>query len=312
MKALNSNCKQKGPSTICHLNTMMQFPCIIYILITLGSTDGFSASSNTNTIYLPEIHDDHDIQKKKLDGKIPIRSRNVPIDTEEISKITIWEIEDPSELMGLWWASDLDSSSLVKRDKIKDPFGIINWPGSTLCGKEMVKYRDQIQNKTVLSLGAGTGVESQIAAMLGAKKVIAIDISNLTLKLLMFGAKEAGVDHIISPLQFDLFSDESLPECDVLLAADVLYNPELAMQVGKRVLEVLCREEPVKCIITDSQRFHGTDFVPIINKALQGKFEIEWNEYELKGFRGSGIMSADDQTYDVRTRMISFGFESKN
>jgi predicted nicotinamide N-methyase len=288
---------------------MIIFSFLICFEIVFRFCHAFSTRSNPNIIHLPQI-DDTNIQKKKLDGKIPIRSRNVPIDTDDITKITIWEVEDPSKLMGLWWAADLDSSSLVKRDKIKDPFGIINWPGSTLCGKEMIKYRHEIQNKTVLSLGAGTGVESQIAAHLGANKVIALDISNLTLKLLMFGAKEAGVDHVIHPLQFDLFSDEPLPECDVLLAADVLYNPELAMQVGKRVLEVLSRDKPVKCIITDSQRFHGTDFVPIVNKALQGKYKIEWTEYELKGFRGSGILMTDDQTYDVRTRMISFGFES--
>jgi predicted nicotinamide N-methyase len=287
---------------------MIFFSFILYLQIVLKFCDAFSTSSKPPIIYLPQI-DVSDVQRKKLDGKIPIRSRNVPIDTDEISKITIWEIEDPSKLMGLWWAADLDPSSMVKRDKIKDPFGIINWPGSTLCGKELVKYRHQIQNKTVLSLGAGTGVEAQCAALLGAKQVIALDISNLTLKLLMFGAREAGVDHVITPLQFDLFSDEPLPECDILLAADVLYNPELAMQVGKRVLDVLSREKPVKCIVTDSQRFHGTDFVPIVNKALQGKYEIEWNEYELKGFRGSGIMMTDDQTYDVRTRMISFGFD---
>lgn len=279
------------------MNAYLQLLC--YCLTAQVSHGLSSTNSNKKTIFLPQL-DNLKIQRRKLEGKVPIRSREVPIYSGDIQKITIWELEDPSKLMELWWAGE--------QTKLKDPFGVINWPGSTLCCKEMVKFQHHFVNKTVLSLGAGTGVEAQCAALLGASEVIALDISKFTLKLLMYGAKENGVDHIIRPLEFDLFSKCPLPECDIVLAADVLYNPELALQIGNRIYEILSRNKQVQLIVTDSQRFHGTDFVPSLNKALQGKYHLEWDEYELKGFRGSGIMIRNDQTYDVTTRMISFGF----
>jgi hypothetical protein len=63
-----------------------------------------------------------------------------------------------------------------------------------------------------------------------------------------------------------LFSDLALPACDILIAADVLYNPELAKQVGRRLHEAIVRSFdagacPTKVIITDSQQFHGTNFL---------------------------------------------------
>ena len=78
-------------------------------------------------------------------------------------------------------------------------------------------------------------MEAQTAALLGAKRVIATDINPLTLKLLEYGAKNAGISGILEGKYFDLFSDISLPECDILIVADVLYNQDLAKQVGQRI-----------------------------------------------------------------------------
>jgi predicted nicotinamide N-methyase len=74
---------------------------------------------------------------------------------------------------------------------------LYQWPGSILASREMELHKDEIKNKTVLVLGAGTGVEAQAAAMLGAAKVIATDINKLTLKLLKYGAEFAGLTDII-------------------------------------------------------------------------------------------------------------------
>jgi len=63
------------------------------------------------------------------------------------------------------------------------------WPGSILASKELIRRKSQVQNATVLVLGAGVGVEAQCAAMLGASKVIAIDIAPLTLELLRYERK---------------------------------------------------------------------------------------------------------------------------
>lgn len=93
------------------------------------------------------------------------------------------------------------------------------------------------------------------------------------------------------------------------MAADVLYNEELAQQIGKRVIEVLCRTSPPSLLITDSQRFHGTDFLDDVNKACPDRPALAWDYFELKNVRGSGVMINEDQTYDATTRMVSAGWK---
>jgi predicted RNA methylase len=72
-----------------------------------------------------------------------------------------------------------------------DPFGVVMWPGSIVASKELMKQhycspQSQIENATVLVLGAGTGLEAQTAGLLGARKVIATDINQMALRLLKY------------------------------------------------------------------------------------------------------------------------------
>jgi predicted nicotinamide N-methyase len=182
------------------------------------------------------------------------------------------------------------------------------WPGSILASKELVRRQDQVAHSTVLVLGAGTGVEAQCAALLGASKVIALDISPLALQLLQLGAEQAGVGEMVEAVEWDLFSCQPLPKCDILVAADVLYNAELAQQIGIRVMEVLKWESPPALLITDSQRFHGTDFLGGVNEVFPNRDPLQWEYFELQNVRGSGILIAEDQTYDSTTRMVSTGW----
>lgn len=295
--------------------TTNSFLLVLFLLPLLCS--GFTSSARNlpskveKQIINLEVPDDEDIKvlRRKINGKVPARSRTVFIGAKEIDRITIWELESPSKLMQLWWDADLDPSAVVKKEKIADPFGTVVWPGSILASKELIQHKDQITNSTVLVLGCGTGVEAQAAALLGAKKVIALDISKLTLRLLKFGCEQAGVGDVVEPTLFDLFSDQPLPDCDVMVAADVLYNEELAAQIGKRVTEVLRRNIPPAILVTDSQRFAGTDFLPDVNKNFPDQDPLDWSFFELKNFRGSGVMMDTDQTYDATTRMISINWQ---
>eukprot|EP00566_Odontella_aurita_P014778 CAMPEP_0113600328 /NCGR_PEP_ID=MMETSP0015_2-20120614/42648_1 /TAXON_ID=2838 /ORGANISM="Odontella" /LENGTH=351 /DNA_ID=CAMNT_0000508577 /DNA_START=37 /DNA_END=1092 /DNA_ORIENTATION=- /assembly_acc=CAM_ASM_000160 len=269
-------------------------------------------------------------ERTKLRGRLPIISRTVPLgifldesddgsgsgsggagggsDGGEELTATVWEVEHPSEMMEMWW-----SAGATDKDKIGDPFGVVMWPGSILASREMARHRDEIRGKTVLLLGAGTGLEAQAAAMLGAGKVIATDINKLTLKLLNFGAEKAGLGNIVQSQVFDLFSEQNLPECDVVIAADILYNEMLGAQMGLRCTELLGRDDPPKIIVTDSQRFAGTDFLPFVNKVMEkwGEPQLGWVETVMERFTGSGMLIEGDQTYDVTVRILSIGWEKE-
>lgn len=293
----------------------MNWFCCTFVFAMLISgrlSQGFSnkAINIKQKVFLSSIEENS--QKRRIDGKIPIVSRKIPIGSEGIDEVTVWELDNPSKLMEMWWSADLDPASApIKKEKIGDPFGVIMWPGSILASKELARHQKEVFNSTVLVLGPGTGVEVQAAAKLGASCVHALDISKLTLKLLKFGAEQAGVDNVVRPIQFDLFSKEDLPDCDIIVVADLLYNEELAMEVGRRCVEVLSRKLPPKIIVTDSQRFRGTDFLKDVNSRLEGRYRhapLEWEYYELVNIKGSGVMIDCDQVYDATTRMFSAGW----
>lgn len=125
---------------------------------------------------------------------------------------------------------------------------------------------------------------------------------------------------------FDLFSSEDLPRCDILVAADVLYNSELATQVGIRLHEVITRtlgdddstSKPPKIIITDSQKFHGTDFLMEVQELVElnklfrehGAEELRWETQTLKNVTGSGVLIDEDQSYDVDVKTICWGWSA--
>jgi hypothetical protein len=140
-------------------------------------------------------------QRAKL-GKVPIISRTIPISIDNAEstglitiEVTIWEMEKPSEMIQTWWSVEESD-----RRSMGDPFGVVMWPGSIVASRELMKHHyysspSLIANSTVLVLGAGTGVEAQAAALLGADKVIATDINQLTLNLLDFASSQKGGTH---------------------------------------------------------------------------------------------------------------------
>ena len=134
------------------------------------------------------------------------------------------------------------------------------WPGAHLAAKLLDTNSASVCGRTVLALGAGTGLEALVAARLGAARVIACDISPLALALLRHGAERADLANVATQT-FDLFSNEALPLADVLVCSDLLYNPELAAQVGRRCGEALAaakqRGSGLSLLVTDSQRFSG-------------------------------------------------------
>jgi hypothetical protein len=120
---------------------------------------------------------------------------------------------------------------------------------------------------------------------------------------------------------YDVYSDEKLPRFDVLVVADVLYNSDLAKQIGLRLYESISRalseDAPFpKIIITDSQQFHGTNFLVELeelrelNLMLQenGFDTLQWENQNLTNVVGSGVLLDEDQVYDVNVRLISWGW----
>lgn len=253
-------------------------------------------------------------------GRVPLRrdedgSGADPYDGEDL-RVTVWEVEKASDLVQATWSSAAEAVRPFGRESRRtvDPYGVVVWPGSILASRELVRRRDEVKGRRVLVLGSGTGLEAQVAAVLGASEVIALDVNRLTLKLLRFGAERSGYGDVVDAREFDLFAEEEdLPECDVAVAADLVYNERLVRCVGRRCRELMMRQHPVGLIVAVSH-LRGDYFAPLleeINKIRGKTSELplhSWEECSLGDVRGSGILGggAEDQTYvDVKARLIS-------
>lgn len=96
----------------------------------------------------------------------------------------------------------------------------------------------------------------------------------------------------------------------------------MARQIGLRLYESISRALSdntafPKIIITDSQQFHGTNFLVELNELrdlnellLENGFApLQWEDQNLKNVVGSGVLLDEDQVYDANVRMISWGWE---
>ena len=119
-----------------------------------------------------------------------------------------------------------------------DPYGAVLWPASSAIAASLLQSED-LRGKRVLEVGAGTGLVSIAASLAGAGFVLATDYEEIPLKLLRYAAKNNGVDSVIETAHFDLCGKEPLPEADILVAADIMYEPATGIAMAARAVEGL-------------------------------------------------------------------------
>ena len=168
----------------------------------------------------------------------------------------------------------LDDKSIAAEE---DPYGSVLWPSAKTVSTRLLELN--LQGKTILELGTGTGLVSLTAALSGAKSVLATDYSRFSLSLL----------EKAKTLQFKLIPDEvlttqfldvkdfskPLPAADIVVIADLLYDKGLAVAVGKRVCEAYSRGSLV--IVGNSPGRCGTDDMLRTCKEILG-FEVAFKK----------------------------------
>ncbi|KAG7362662.1 lysine methyltransferase [Nitzschia inconspicua] len=273
------------------------------------------------------------IRLPKSGREVTLISRTLPIDSNLLQNITVWEWKNPSEVVNAYWDAQThqmttmtaSSSAFTSKDpssnapSLLDPFGLMTWPGSVKAAQELCRHIDAVQGRHVVVLGAGVGVETQAASILGAKQVISTDIHPTTLQQLQVGIDQEPriPSDVVQTQILDLFAIDHQPlptPCDLLVAADVLYNEQLAKQICRRCAEAYRRNPKIQLLITDSQRFVPT-FIEDLNTALEAvavaegrNFEkVDWHVETMEGFTGSGVMIDDDQMYNVKVQHVWIG-----
>lgn len=195
-----------------------------------------------------------------------IQCVEVSINVELVGNVNILEATAESQ-------EDLINMAL---EEDGDPYGTVLWPSALTVASYLLTRvgstttANALNGLSVLELGAGTGLVSLVASLSGAKMVIATDYEEAPLKLLKYAAthlngKAVTVPDNIEIAHLDLCDFETpLPYADIVVAADVMYEPKTGRALAKRTIEAL--KQGSRVIVGDSPGRAGR---PAFQKELQ-------------------------------------------
>lgn len=108
------------------------------------------------------------------------------------------------------------------------PYWAFAWPGGQGLARYLLDHPELVVGRRVLDVGAGSGIASIAAMQAGAASVLAADIdrcAEIAIRL------NAGLNDVaVAVTTADVLGE--LPDCDVVLIADLVYEPELATRVA--------------------------------------------------------------------------------
>lgn len=115
------------------------------------------------------------------------------------------------------------------------PYGLALWSATVALAHDLAARAEEISGRSVLELGAGTGLPGIVAAALGAAKVVQTDRNNLALTLCKRNCERNEIERIEHRLAD--WTNWSESECyDLILGSDILYGIELHTHL-RRIFE---------------------------------------------------------------------------
>jgi predicted nicotinamide N-methyase len=127
-----------------------------------------------------------------------------------------------SELIPLWQATEWQEAS-----PRPPPFWAFAWPGSQALARYILDGQSDVHGKSVLDVGAGSGLAAIAAALAGARGVVACDMDPIAASVQQRNARLNGVS--IETLSGDVVTLD--PKADIVLAGDVFYEREAAERI---------------------------------------------------------------------------------
>ena len=218
-----------------------------------------NANANSNAITQDEI----------LHNVNGIMCREVIIQIKKIGSVKVLEAtaESQDQLVEMACATEeeISQSQNVQLIKSGDPYGAVLWPAASAVSDHLMTTvseelpTNSLEGLTILELGTGTGLCALSAALGGAKRVIATDYEDVPLRLLEFamdhinceassGEVGSGADadarrlklSCIETQLFDICKHEvPLPKADIVIAADIMYEPKTGIAAAIRAVEAL-------------------------------------------------------------------------
>ncbi len=108
------------------------------------------------------------------------------------------------------------------------PFWAAAWPGGQALARYVLDHPEVVEGRSVLDLGAGSGLVAVAALRAGARFVVASDPDPYSATAVAVNAETNRVGPV--PVVGDILDDEP-PDVDVVLAGDVCYDRAMTERV---------------------------------------------------------------------------------
>jgi predicted nicotinamide N-methyase len=202
-----------------------------------------------------------------VDGVI---CREISIELPVVGIVTVLEATAESQESLVDMALALDDEELGGSEQklsAGDPYGAVLWPAAWAVAKYLLTTEGintasssekneellPLAGLSILELGTGTGLVS-MAAALGGAKVLATDYEPLALTLTEYAAKSFHTDKTWLPIETQILDmcdfDTPLPKVDIVVAADIMYEPLTGIAMAHRAVDAL--KQGSRVIVGDS------------------------------------------------------------
>ncbi len=156
---------------------------------------------------LPALHTD--------DGRsFPLHEYHLKLDAHE------WVIQHTGVIL-----TDADEREFFRDFLDHLPYGVALWPSSIALAYELGAQADKLKGKTVLELGAGTGLPGIVAATLGAY-VTQTDRQELAMELCRRNVAQNQAKNITNQL-VDWTDWQDTHRYDWIIGSDILYSDNM-------------------------------------------------------------------------------------
>ena len=152
------------------------------------------------------------------------------------------------------------------------PYWAFAWAGGQALARYILDHGDQIHGRTVIDIGAGSGLSGIAAAKVGARHVDASDIDAIAVAAIGLNAGANGVSVAATS---DDWLGRAPPPADVVLVGDLFYERPLAERVMVFVQAAAARGSLV--LVGDPRRnyFPTDDFTAIAHYEVPVTRELE-------------------------------------
>ena len=123
------------------------------------------------------------------------------------------------------------------------PFWAFAWAGGQALARYILDGPEVARGRRALDFASGSGLVAIAAARAGARGVTASDLDPFAVHAIRLNARANGVGDRIEPVRADLIG--AVPEADLILAADVFYERDLAGAVTDWLMDLRGRGRTV-------------------------------------------------------------------